>query len=207
MPTGYTAYIEDGSITTGKEFLMLCLRNFGISIDIRDEPLSVPTPTHFEPNPYYKESYESAVKHLEEVKSLDFESAKLRRRLKHEHDISSAERAIERMREINRRYHMVRNQVDAWVPPDSSYDGVKKFALEQIDMCIYDDDMFSFYQKIIDEPFDDCDDATKKYLDKMVEFAENSVKEKKRDYDAEIQRAKDKEQFMKAFVDSLEAIG
>lgn len=171
MPTGYTAYIEDGSITTGKEFLMLCLRNFGISIDIRDEPLSVPTPTHFEPNPYYKESYESAVKHLEEVKSLDFESAKLRRRLKHEHDISSAERAIERMREINRRYHMVRNQVDAWVP------------------------------------LDDCDDATKKYLDKMVEFAENGVKEKKRDYDAEIQRAKDKEQFMKAFVDSLEAIG
>ena len=67
--------------------------------------------------------------------------------------------------------------------------------------------MFSFYQKIIDEPFDDCDDATKKYLDKMVEFAENGVKEKKRDYDAEIQRAKDKEQFMKAFVDSLEAIG
>lgn len=36
MPTGYTAYIEDGSITTGKEFLMLCLRNFGISIDGND---------------------------------------------------------------------------------------------------------------------------------------------------------------------------
>ena len=41
MPTGYTAYIEDGSITTGKEFLKLCSRAFGVAIDIKDEPLSV----------------------------------------------------------------------------------------------------------------------------------------------------------------------
>ena len=41
MPTGYTAFIEDGDITTGKEFLLLCLRNFGIAIDVRDEPLTV----------------------------------------------------------------------------------------------------------------------------------------------------------------------
>ena len=57
MPTGYTAYIEDGDITTGKEFLKLCTRAFGIAIDLKDEPLSVPTPTHFEPNTYYKERY------------------------------------------------------------------------------------------------------------------------------------------------------
>ena len=37
MPTGYTAYIEDGNITTGKEFLKLCLREFGIAVDMRDE--------------------------------------------------------------------------------------------------------------------------------------------------------------------------
>lgn len=52
MPTGYTAFIEDGDITTGREFLLLCSRNFGVAIDVRDEPLSVPTPTKFEPDPY-----------------------------------------------------------------------------------------------------------------------------------------------------------
>lgn len=46
MPTGYTAFIEDGDITTGREFLLLCSRNFGVAIDVRDEPLSVPTPTN-----------------------------------------------------------------------------------------------------------------------------------------------------------------
>ena len=54
MPTGYTAYIEDGSITTGKEFLKLCSRAFGVAIDIKDEPLSVPTPVYVEPSSYYK---------------------------------------------------------------------------------------------------------------------------------------------------------
>lgn len=35
MPTGYTAFIEDGDITTGREFLLLCSRNFGVAIDIQ----------------------------------------------------------------------------------------------------------------------------------------------------------------------------
>ena len=50
MPTGYTCYIEDGDIKTGKDFLMLCTRAFGIALDVRDEPLSVPTPTKFYPS-------------------------------------------------------------------------------------------------------------------------------------------------------------
>ena len=45
MPTGYTSYIQDGDITTGKDFLKLCLRNFGVAINMRDEPLSKPVPT------------------------------------------------------------------------------------------------------------------------------------------------------------------
>ena len=36
MPTGYTAYIEDGDITTGKEFLKLCTRAFGVAIDQKE---------------------------------------------------------------------------------------------------------------------------------------------------------------------------
>ena len=76
MPTGYTAYIEDGDITTGKEFLKLCTRAFGIAIDLKDEPLSVPTPTHFEPDTYYKERYEKALEDFDEANNLTFDNAK-----------------------------------------------------------------------------------------------------------------------------------
>lgn len=76
MPTGYTAFIEDGDITTGKEFLLLCLRNFGIAIDVRDEPLTVPTPTHFKPCVYAQNRYIAAIEHLKEVKNISFDVAK-----------------------------------------------------------------------------------------------------------------------------------
>ena len=34
--TGYTAQIENGNITTGKDFLKLCTRAFGIAMDMRE---------------------------------------------------------------------------------------------------------------------------------------------------------------------------
>ena len=37
MPTGYTSYIKDEKITSGKEFLKLCTRAFGIAVDLKDE--------------------------------------------------------------------------------------------------------------------------------------------------------------------------
>ena len=76
MPTGYTVYIKNRDITTGKEFLKLCTRNFGIAIDIRDESLSVPTPTHFEPHSYYKKAYDKAVEVRNKYRKMTFDEAK-----------------------------------------------------------------------------------------------------------------------------------
>lgn len=40
MPTGYTAGILDGEINTFEEFAKTCMRAFGATIHMRDEPLS-----------------------------------------------------------------------------------------------------------------------------------------------------------------------
>ena len=76
MPTGYTAYIEDGDITTGKEFLKLCTRAFGVAIDQKDDPLSVPTKTKFEPSQYYIDAYNGACDELKKAKSMSFFEAR-----------------------------------------------------------------------------------------------------------------------------------
>lgn len=72
MLTGYTAFIENENITTGKEFLKLCTRAFGIAVSLRDEPLTVATPSVFETNPYFHERYERALEELEEAKKYHF---------------------------------------------------------------------------------------------------------------------------------------
>ena len=41
MPTGYTQMILDGKVKTPKEFLHLCLRNFGVCICMRDDSFDV----------------------------------------------------------------------------------------------------------------------------------------------------------------------
>ena len=40
MPTGYTQQIIDGTVKTPKEFLHLCLRNFGVCVSMRDVPFN-----------------------------------------------------------------------------------------------------------------------------------------------------------------------
>lgn len=76
MPTGYTSYIKDGKITSGKEFLKLCTRAFGIAIDLKDEFLDVPTPNHFEPHPYYEKAYKDSLVSREKAYSMTFEEVK-----------------------------------------------------------------------------------------------------------------------------------
>jgi len=204
MPTGYTAFIEDGNITTGKEFLLLCSRAFGVAMEIRDEPLSVPTPITFEPDGYYKNRYESAVKRLEEERNISFEVAKRRMRSDYDMRVKDAKRTIANMTAINERYTKVRGQVSGWVPPTKNHEGIKKFALEQIDMCVNSDKMFAYYQEIINTPFNDSDEAVQEYIKKYVEYLESEVERAKKAYDEEVKRANDKTQFMKEFIESLE---
>ena len=72
MQTGYTDYIKDGKITSGKDFLKLCTRAFGVAIDLKDESLDVPTPNCFEPHPYYVEAYKESLKSREKIYYIFF---------------------------------------------------------------------------------------------------------------------------------------
>ena len=56
MPTGYTYYIENGNITTAKDFIMLCTRAFGALISMRDEPLSTPIPQEIKADTQYADN-------------------------------------------------------------------------------------------------------------------------------------------------------
>ena len=136
MPTGYTAYIEDGDIATGKEFLKLCTRAFGIAVDLKDESLSVPTPTHFEPNTYYKKRYKKALEDFNEANNLTFDNAKIQMKAAYERRISDYKSWAEKGSLMNEKYAKVRKEVEEWIPPTEEHQSLKKFALEQIDMCI-----------------------------------------------------------------------
>ena len=53
MPTGYTCHIEDGTVTTLRQYALTCARAFGACASMRDEPLTVLPPSKVEPDTRY----------------------------------------------------------------------------------------------------------------------------------------------------------
>ena len=204
MPTGYTAHIEDGEITTGKEFLRLCTRAFGIAIDVKDEPLSTPTPNSFEPSPFYKESYDRALKKLEEVNKMTFDEAKIQMRADYEKRISDYKAYAERETAMNEKYAKVRKEVEEWIPPTEEHEGLKKFALEQIDMCVTKQEYIDEYLEKSKEEFDDSDEAVQNYINDIVDYYQRDIERSYKSWQEELERTRSKNEWMTKFLESLE---
>lgn len=204
MQTGYTAYIEDGEIATGKEFLKLCTRAFGIAISLKDEPLSVPTPRSFQPDSYYKDRYDRALKKLEEVSNMTFDKAKIQMKASYEKRISDYKAYAEREIAKNEKYTKVRKEVDAWIPPTEEHKGLKKFALGQIDMCVTKQKCIDEYLEKSKEKFDDSDEAVRNYIDEIITYHQEEVERSYKYWQEELERTRNKNEWMAKFLESLE---
>ena len=205
MPTGYTAYIKDGEITTGKEFLKLCTRAFGIAIDLKDEPLSVPTKTHYEPSLYYKKDYEETVKVRNKMRQLTFEEAKQQIIDKYNEDITHAKKCLDMYKSEDEKYLKVRNEVVSWIPPTSEHEELKKFALNQIDISM-NTKYYKYCEEELNKELDISDDAVWKYINDINEFYEKDTERAYQRWQEELKRVADKNKWMKQFLDSLENI-
>ena len=74
MPTGYTAFIENKQCNSAKQFLKLCLRNFGVLGKYKDEPLSLdfePDFTNENENFLIKNNENNLEKYKNELKEFD----------------------------------------------------------------------------------------------------------------------------------------
>lgn len=204
MSTGYTAHIEDGEITTGKDFLKLCTRAFGIAINVKDEPLSTPTPSSFEPSPFYKENYDRALKKLEEVNKMTFDEAKVQMKADYEKRISDYKRYAERETSMNEKYAKVRKEVEEWIPPTEEHEGLKKFALEQIDMSMTKQKYIDEYLEKSKEEFDDSDEAVQNYINDIVDYYQRNIERSYKSWQEELERTRSKNEWMTKFLESLE---
>lgn len=203
MPTGYTAYIEDEKITTGEEFLKLCTRAFGIAIDLKDKPLNVPTKTHFEADSYYKEKYEKSLELLEETKNMSFDEAANKRRKDYEEEISFHKEYAKSQILLNEKYEKVRKEVSEWIPPTDAHKKLKKFALNQIDICVTPQRHIDEYLEKSKENFDDSDKATYEYISDIISMCQKDVDRAYESYQEELKRTEEKNEWMKQFLESF----
>lgn len=131
MPTGYTAGVQDGTVTDFKEFALTCARAFGACVMLRDSP--------FGPAPKTIEHDECCDKWLATATD-DYESWKNKtdteKRQQWEEHCRSREAKINKIvveNEIKKkRYENMLAKVDKWEPPTGEHEGMKKFMREQL---------------------------------------------------------------------------
>ena len=205
MPTGYTAYIKDGKITSGKEFLKLCTRAFGIAVDLKDESLDVPIPNHFEPHPYYEKAYKDSLVSREKAYSMTLEEVREDIISKYNDNKGRAAKILEEYKDEDKKYLKVREEIERWIPPTSEHENLKKFCLEQIDMSL-NTTLYEWCEKDINKELDISDDTVMKYIDILKDNADKEVKRTYENWQVELKRVEEKNLWMRQFLDSLDNI-
>jgi len=196
MPTGYTAFIEDGKVNNGKDFIKLCSRAFGAYIIERDKGLDEAITKEFQLDPYYKNSLIEAEKELAKLKSMTIENAETVCNNEYNERIKNAEEGLKKQNEINQRYFKVLREVKKWLPPTKEHIELKKFAINQIEMCINNSD---YWERVLKTP---KQDATQ-WLKEQIELAEGSVIRAEESLIDEETRIADRNRWIKELHESL----
>ena len=181
MPTGYTQQIIDGTVKTPKEFLHLCLRNFGVCISMRDESFNIQGDYTEYIKKYYQDTIgylnkalENAKEEYARISNLSDDDLYEMYVKKFTDDKDYYQKRTDEAKKQNAKYQSFYDAIKSW-DCSEEFNNIKKFALNQIDDSKEPED---FYK----------DELTKKMLTKKefisigkYEYKENLLKNAEED--------------------------
>lgn len=140
MPTGYTQMIIDGEVKTPKDFLHLCLRNFGILYFLGDKPLDVredytqdimkSTQASIDYHKKFLDEAKDRLKQIQEMSDDDLYQKYVQEKSKTKKEY---EDIIRNNEGINAKYADFAEKIRNW-ECSPEYESVKNFALEQLNI-------------------------------------------------------------------------
>ena len=149
MPTGYTQQIIDGTVKTPREFLHLCLRNFGICISMRDEPLNPQGDYTEYIKKYYQDSIgylnkalENAKKEYARISNLSDDDLYEMYVKKFSDNRDYYQERTDKIKKQNAEYQSFYDAIKNW-DCSEEFSNIKKFALNQIDISKEAEDYYA----------------------------------------------------------------
>lgn len=200
MPTGYTAFIENDTIDNAKDFIMLCARAFGACIDMRDEPLSKPIPKEFELDTYHAKEIEKAKMRLEQIESMTNEEIQKQCDKEYNKRIDDRIGIKEYRKEMKEKYEKVLSGIKMWNPPTQDHEGLKKFAIKQIEMCLPDYNENTYFDGIENVEKETVDEWRKR----NIESCNNDIEYHKNKWNIEITRWRNRNKWLRDLRESIE---
>lgn len=172
MPTGYTAKIAEG--IEFEEYALLCARQFGVCITMRDDPWDAPIPEKFEESDYHKRSLAEAEADLAEFKSATTDQLKAKFESEKVERVKPLKEGLEEKRELLKKYEKMLAQVRLFEAPSEDHVNFRDFMESQITQSIEFDCNLEYYAKelkAVDEwTFDSWKEMTEENLTRSVEY-------------------------------------
>lgn len=138
MPTGYTQKILDGEVKTAKDFLHLCLRDFGVLYCLRDEPMRLKDDYSEDiikdgekTAGYYKEMLQLSKKTLAEVQLMSDDELYERYLKEYQNMKSWMETKLTGSKKNNEVYNSFIEKIQSW-ECSAEYESIKSFAIDQL---------------------------------------------------------------------------
>ena len=205
--TGYTYTIENGTCKTPKDFLKLCLKNFGCCVELRDESLAKFNADDFlekikneSQSEYLTNSLANAEKELEKLlkksdndwkKELESRIANTKKKL--EEDKTKFYKESETL-------DLFINKIKNW-NCSKEYQNIKIFALEQLNITEAED--YTWDEKLLNEltntTVKDYRNTNIKSAIKEVDYYKERIEEEKKHRDETIK-------FIEGFMKEIENI-
>ena len=213
MPTGYTQQIIDGTVKTPKEFLHLCLRNFGICVSMRDMPLD----SQEDYTEYIKKSYqdsmgyhtkalENAKKEYERVFNLSDDDLYEMYVKKFTDNRDYYQKRTDVVKKQNAQYQSFYDAIKNW-DCSEEFSNIKKFALNQIEISKEDEDYYAdelSKEMLTKEEFISNDKS--KYKENLLKHAKSEISYRQGELDNAIKRMNDALAFYERFKKEIEKL-
>ena len=203
MPTGYTAGIIDGKITTFQEFAKTCMRAFGATIHMRDETLDAEYVPR-EVSSYYRETLESWNKTLEEVTSMSDEEIVAKREKQLQDDIDYHKDRISKIEKNRVVLSRFIKEVTEWVPPTEEHVNFKTFMLDQLSQTIQRDGDDSYNRERLNKAFNEMFSIdSKKIREEYIKDAKYNINYSQENLDKEVKRVDESNQWVEQLLNSI----
>lgn len=204
MPTGYTAGILDGKITTFPQFAKQCMRAFGATIHMRDDEADAEykerTPSDYHTTELAKanESLKSATVLSDEViianRKAELETSKL-------YHINSIEKCKLDTKNLNE----ILKGINDWNPPTSDHAGIKEFMADQILKTIDFDCKTEYHDKGLAKVEQELLTLNAKTIrEEMVAKAKHDISYHTKELKADIKRCETSNKWVSDFINSLD---
>jgi hypothetical protein len=132
MPTGYTAAVQDGKVTTLKAFALQCARAFGALVTMRDDDFDAPIPEELKVSDYYVKSVQSDEIKLGELLAMGDAEAGAKAAEAYEARLNYSREYVAEKVARRKRYESMLGKVEVWTPPSPDHAGMKTFMLSQL---------------------------------------------------------------------------